>query len=973
MENLVYIKNISCKCSQEDLYKIFHFFGSIKRIKIFSIEYQNFNYPVGYACIQFSDNIGYNKCLTFDKNLILHNKKLDILSQKPKTSFPRSILAFFSSDVINEEYIFSFFQQNQPSKINMILQPTIHNYGFSIIEFSSVETRDIVLYDYFRAQSYQTNSTRILNNSITLLEPTPNLIELSINNRNKNSYENSSNYNFSAHTESFNFFNENDGYNSPSISFSPSGITYYENKYYERYLDLTIVHKKKEFRVNSFLSSTFSIRIRQLLMENSIIEKVETRFDQEGPFELVTNSLLGLPIDITVENSVFLFIASSDLGIEFLNRDTYGYVFNQMTIESAFDMHRLLKKFNVYEGPHSNYLSLHFDSILPKLSLFFDDRENSEENDQNHELHFLAAILRSKLFTVGDSVKFSEALLDFIKEKNSLLRRKFLIQFLRMKEMDIEAAKTVVDDKSINLNQISHPIFSFLKEKSKEVSSKIQSNQIQYKIDRCFYQNGTFSGVFHRLFELYGKNPHDLKVVDITSSSSLENIIDTNDRKSFEWISSNIQNSWFCVDFFETPIVLTSYALKYQEDYDNGFEDDGNPQNQLTSWAIEGSNDFETWVTIDERRDVAFAGGRYESYSYSMSSLNDDDEDDDEVSGPKPSSARRRRKRKRKSDMIQNTKKFTRYRWIQFGINRNKGNNRNYNSNNNNTNNLKNKKNYKNSNNINQQQNNSNNNYKNNFNNNFNCNHNYNNNNNNNYNDNDISNNYNYNYNDNDNSNNNNNDDDDFSFRFEGDDFDCFRFVRLRQIGRNLSGNFCLKVQGVEFYGSLPDQRVEVHYLAGHPSPQRGIFSLLFESCDGKNPAKSGIVSLFSSCDAKFLADDGYDGYWASPAVENAFVKFDLKRMKLELKSYSLKCHNGDADERIKSWKVEVSDDDKNWTVVDVRENIDDYKSPFETLFWECKSPYFDPVRYVRIVNMNSENNVFCIAHVELYGILHRP
>lgn len=97
MENVIYIENVSFKCTQDNLYEAFLHFGPIKRVKIFSINYQNVFYPVGYACIQFLNSHGYKNCLSFDKNLILHNKKIEIHSGKPETLFPRSIFVFFQT------------------------------------------------------------------------------------------------------------------------------------------------------------------------------------------------------------------------------------------------------------------------------------------------------------------------------------------------------------------------------------------------------------------------------------------------------------------------------------------------------------------------------------------------------------------------------------------------------------------------------------------------------------------------------------------------------------------------------------------------------------------------------------------------------------------------------------------------------------------------------------------------------------
>jgi hypothetical protein len=90
-----------------------------------------------------------------------------------------------------------------------------------------------------------------------------------------------------------------------------------------------------------------------------------------------------------------------------------------------------------------------------------------------------------------------------------------------------------------------------------------------------------------------GGNVHDLGVVEITSSSvsnteTLRNAVSLGDLES-SFYSEDEPGQWICFDFKTVRIEPTHYTIRA------GYDE------QLKSWAVEGSDDGDSWTEIDRR------------------------------------------------------------------------------------------------------------------------------------------------------------------------------------------------------------------------------------------------------------------------------------------------------------------------------------------------------------------------------------
>ena len=149
-------------------------------------------------------------------------------------------------------------------------------------------------------------------------------------------------------------------------------------------------------------------------------------------------------------------------------------------------------------------------------------------------------------------------------------------------------------------------------------------------------EEGRFKGVIHYLSDKCGGNVHKKGAVEVTSSSVIPqsrpmiflpflmphdedynpyNCVDLDDKKScFE--SANEPNSWICYDFQNLRMRPNMYSIR---SYMNG-------DNHLLSWVIEGSNDYENWTILDERKNERSLDETGKSNTFTMNHIQENEE-----------------------------------------------------------------------------------------------------------------------------------------------------------------------------------------------------------------------------------------------------------------------------------------------------------------------------------------------------------
>jgi hypothetical protein len=118
------------------------------------------------------------------------------------------------------------------------------------------------------------------------------------------------------------------------------------------------------------------------------------------------------------------------------------------------------------------------------------------------------------------------------------------------------------------------------------------------------------NGIIHHLTEKCGGNVHEKGVVNITASGTERNVCHNVVKHGWNdfWYSNNTPNSWISFDFKDKSVFLQHYTLKSA----------GFGHHYFTQWEIEGSNDGNTWESLDSRntRDLC---GNYVVKTYECS------------------------------------------------------------------------------------------------------------------------------------------------------------------------------------------------------------------------------------------------------------------------------------------------------------------------------------------------------------------
>jgi hypothetical protein len=125
-------------------------------------------------------------------------------------------------------------------------------------------------------------------------------------------------------------------------------------------------------------------------------------------------------------------------------------------------------------------------------------------------------------------------------------------------------------------------------------------------------EGNTAKGVISYLTEKHGGNVHDLNIVTLTASSgdvaTINVICETSELSSTCFATTSAPNQWICYDFKNMRVQLTQYSL-------------GNAQGgscTLKDWEIDGSDDGNSWITLDRRQNNSDLKDRQMTFASSI-------------------------------------------------------------------------------------------------------------------------------------------------------------------------------------------------------------------------------------------------------------------------------------------------------------------------------------------------------------------
>jgi hypothetical protein len=158
--------------------------------------------------------------------------------------------------------------------------------------------------------------------------------------------------------------------------------------------------------------------------------------------------------------------------------------------------------------------------------------------------------------------------------------------------------------------------------------------------------------------------------------------------------------------------------------------------------------------------------------------------------------------------------------------------------------------------------------------------------------------------------------------------------------------------------------------------PLNGVFAGLNRQAKG-SAARAGLIAASASTsrnnNPEFVTEHKPEGFWSTDAAPDSWIKFDFKRSDIKPIKYTIRTSTLGGNMR--SWVLEGSTDDLNWTVIDEHTNSNELKKTMEAKMFTCKAMMH--YRYLRIRSTGRNSAGFhqiIVSAVEFFGELRaRP
>ena len=348
-----------------------------------------------------------------------------------------------------------------------------------------------------------------------------------------------------------------------------------------------------EYKCSQLQACFFSDRVSRLVMGDRTVNRVflSTK-DTADNFRYVMRLMAGKSIKVTESNAAFLISVAQELENDELAKRV------QTQLESGnLELSNVVERINI-----KRQLGLNCQMEIDFLATHFNDVDF--ETITNLGIDSLEAVVESKSLKLETEDQLFEIIRQAINthgECYSVLLRHVQFQFLSNVNLNhfLELVFPDLIDTSL-WSKICQCLCCFCDFKDKRSMlqplryAKLESN------GWITSDKGPFLGIISHLRAKCGGNPHIQGIIDITASSNLSSkchqLVDYH--WNGYWSSNDSQNSFVQFDFKANRVILTGYSLK----------SDGNTSWHLISWAVEVSNDAQTWDIVDIRNTRALDG-----------------------------------------------------------------------------------------------------------------------------------------------------------------------------------------------------------------------------------------------------------------------------------------------------------------------------------------------------------------------------
>jgi hypothetical protein len=339
----------------------------------------------------------------------------------------------------------------------------------------------------------------------------------------------------------------------------------------------------REFACSKFQALFVSDAVERVMRSDNTVNRFEVDVNEES-FGDICALMGGKSIVLSTKNCLSLQRIAQKIENEELMKKCFefGVGKEEISVENCVEKLKIKEDFGSSIEEEIGFVASHFHEL------------NKEELKELRQETIESIVSHEEL-----CLRDEESLVEFIsslgEESRSLYR---YVECCFLSLSGIETFLEKIDETGIDQRLWS----SICRRLRCELSNQMVSD-VRFCREICadawgfpYVEGHELEGIIHSVTARIGGNVHEKGFVDISTSGTTFgkrpfHVVDHQSQDS--WVSSGEPNPWICFDFKGQRVGLSHYTLRSRYDIDMG----GNP----IAWVMEGLNDGENWITLDER------------------------------------------------------------------------------------------------------------------------------------------------------------------------------------------------------------------------------------------------------------------------------------------------------------------------------------------------------------------------------------
>ena len=367
--------------------------------------------------------------------------------------------------------------------------------------------------------------------------------------------------------------------------------------------DFLFIVNKKFYQTNSMVAYILSPRIAQKFDENLKLSHYEIQSKYEGDFNKIIKYGEMKPININENENEYFKDIMKQLG----NNVEALRFFKEIQEDASYE--------NVIQQIQTKKeLDINLNEEIPFISSnFYDFHSKCPEEILALDVDTMEQIISNDKLQLTDEDELFDIVINLY---NKSKEYSVLFSYVSFPNLSTKSIRKFA--KHFDINDINGSIW-------KSISSRLKQNLSTESIEEYKqshqelnnrYIGKKYEHIIQHLSEQCHGNVHTQNIVDITSSSKLENesfkaenVVEQSNNLGFG--TKNENDSCIQFDFKERRVLLESYTLKtmnWPENYGH-----------LKSWIIEVSNDGQNYIEIDRHENSDLFNGRLRTETFKVS------------------------------------------------------------------------------------------------------------------------------------------------------------------------------------------------------------------------------------------------------------------------------------------------------------------------------------------------------------------